>query len=64
MGAASKGRPAARLPSLAGRPPPPKDERGKPRERLRGCFYFNQPRLRKYSMGPTALAAISVSANG
>lgn len=25
----------------------------------RGAGYFNQPRLRKYSMGPTALKIIS-----
>lgn len=26
-----------------------------------GAAYFSQPRLRKYSMGPTALATISAS---
>ena len=37
--------------------------RGKPRERRRG-IYFNQPRLRKYHIGTSALATISTSANG
>ena len=34
------GPPAPRLPSLAGRPPPPQDERGKRRQPLRGCFFY------------------------
>lgn len=32
-----------------------------PRSASGGALYFNQPRLRKYSMGTTALAAISAT---
>ena len=30
----------------------------------RGVVYFNQPRLRKYNIGPTAEASMSTSAAG
>ncbi|MNR54595.1 hypothetical protein D3C85_1748120 [compost metagenome] len=42
-GTPSKGRPAAMVSSLAGRPPPPKVETGKRREPLRGCFMSLEP---------------------
>ena len=35
---------------------------GEGAQRHRGASYFNQPRLRKYHMGPSALATISASA--
>ena len=35
---------------------------GEGAQRHRGKTYFNQPRLRKYHMGPSALATISASA--
>ena len=42
------------LPGRWRRPP-----QGEGAQRHRGKTYFNQPRLRKYHMGPMALATIS-----
>ena len=33
--------------------------RGEGAQRHRGASYFNQPRLRKYHIGPSALASMS-----